>query len=302
MTKILIVGANGFVGRRILEKLSQMKDYQVYACSRGKDIRPALKYQFTQIDLSNLAEFKTYIESITPDVIINAAALSSPQECQNNTITAMRINVEAVREMSNYTEQNEKYLIHLSTDFVFSGNRKRLYAEDDEKDPQNYYGETKSKSEDMLLNTEGRYAIARIEVVFGEHYPGQHGNIFTLVRNNLQKGLKVQVVNDQYRTPTFVDDVVWGVEALIRKQPIGIFHFAGPEYLSIADFAYRIARFFQLDESLIESVSSRQMCDTIRRPRYSGLSIKKSRKILGYNPGSIAKALNIISTPQSKIY
>lgn len=302
MTKILIVGANGFVGRRILEKLSTVKDYRVYACSKSKDIRPALKYQFDQIDLSVLAEFKTYIETVAPDIIINTAAISSLQECQNNTTMATRINVDAVREMSIYAEQSGAYLIHLSTDFVFNGGRKRLYAEDDERDPQNYYGDTKCKAEDILLSSACHSAIARVEVVFGEHYPEQHGNIFTLVRNNLQKGLRVKVINDQYRTPTFVDDVVNGIEAMVRKKPEGIFHLAGPEYLSIADFAYRIARFFKLDESLIDPVSSRQMCDTVRRPRYSGLSIKKSRKILGYNPSSIAKALSTISSPLNKGY
>ena len=215
---------------------------------------------------------------------------------------ATRINVDAVREMSIYAEQSGAYLIHLSTDFVFNGGRKRLYAEDDERDPQNYYGDTKCKAEDILLSSACHSAIARVEVVFGEHYPEQHGNIFTLVRNNLQKGLRVKVINDQYRTPTFVDDVVNGIEAMVRKKPEGIFHLAGPEYLSIADFAYRIARFFKLDESLIDPVSSRQMCDTVRRPRYSGLSIKKSRKILGYNPSSIAKALSTISSPLNKGY
>lgn len=302
MTKLLIVGANGFVGRRILEKLSINPHYQVCACSRSKDIRPSSNYDFTQIELTDLTALEQYLNNVTPDIIINTAALSSPVHCQENALVAQTVNIEAVRVMSTYAEQNDKFLLHLSTDFVFNGGRKRLYTEDDERDPQNYYGETKSRAEDVLLKSASRHAIVRIEVVFGENYPGQHGNIFTLVRDTLSCGKPLQVVNDQYRTPTFIEDVVWGIEAIISKQHTGIFHLAGPEYLSIADFAYRIARYFQLDESLIKPVSSRQMGETVRRPRYSGLSIKKSKKTLGFNPSTIAKALSVISTPKKKEY
>lgn len=298
MTKLLIIGANGFVGRRLLQKYSADFNYNVFGCSKGKDLLPTDKHHFTQVDLTDLIALEKYINKISPDVIVNAAALSSPQYCQENALVAQKVNVESVKVMSDYAERNNKFLVHLSTDFVFNGSRKRLYTEEDERGPQNYYGETKTKAEDILLASSCRHAIARIEVVFGEHYPGQHGNIFTLVRNTLSCGQTLKVVNDQYRTPTFIDDVVWGIDAIINKEHTGVFHLAGPDYLSIADFAYRIARYFKLDESLIQPVSSQQLNDSVRRPRYSGLSIKKSKKTFGYNPSNIAKALSIISTPK----
>lgn len=297
MKKILITGANGFVGRRLLQKYSAHPDYRVFGCSKSKDLLPADQYQFQQVDLTELSEFEKYISTIAPDIIINAAALSSPQYCQENPLQANKVNVEAVRVMSKYAEKNNAYLLHISTDFVFNGSRKRLYTEEDERSPQNYYGETKTKAEDLICASTARHAIARIEVVFGEHYPGQHGNIFTLVRDTLSSGKTLKVVNDQYRTPTFIDDVIWGIDAIINKEHTGVFHLAGPDYLSIADFAYRIARYFKLDESLIQPVSSQQLNDPVRRPRYSGLSIKKSKKTFGYNPSNIAKALSVISAP-----
>lgn len=300
MTKLLIIGANGFVGRRLLQKYSANANYEVFGCSKGKDLLPKDKYHFSQIELTDLPALEKYINKIAPDVIINTAALSSPQYCQENALVAQKVNVESVKVMAAYAERNDKFLVHLSTDFVFDGARKKLYTEDDERGPQNYYGETKSKAEDVLLTSACRHAIARIEVVFGEHYPGQHGNIFTLVRDTLSSGQPIKVVNDQYRTPTFIDDVIWGVDAIVSKEHTGIFHLAGPDYLSIADFAYRIARYFKLDESLIQPVSSSQLKDPVRRPRYSGLSIKKSKKKFGYNPSNIAKALSIISTPKKK--
>ncbi|MGL5408745.1 MAG: SDR family oxidoreductase, partial [Shewanella sp.] len=299
MTKLLIVGANGFVGRRLLEKYAGNPAFIVYAISKAKDIRPSDKYHFKQLDLTDLPGLEEYINTIQPDVIINTAALSSPQVCQENALLAKKVNVESVKVMAAYAAENNKFIVHLSTDFVFNGVRKRLYTEDDDRGPQNFYGETKSQAEDVLINSDCRSAIARIEVVFGEHYPGQHGNIFTLVRDTLSSGKTLKVVNDQYRTPTFIDDVVWGVEAIVQRNHTGIFHIAGPDYLSIADFAYRIARYFQLDESLIQPVPSSHINDSVRRPRYSGLSIKKSKKTLGYNPSNIAKALGIIATPKN---
>ncbi|MGL4781231.1 MAG: SDR family oxidoreductase [Bacteroidales bacterium] len=299
MIKILILGANGFIGRKILLDLLNVEIYELYACSLNEDIEPRKGYMFAQIDITNEEALNTYMSLIAPDVIINVAAMSSLHDCEIHRSKAMKINVDIVNPLIEYVNKHDKYLIHFSTDFVFNGYRKRLYTEEDAQDPLNFYGQTKARAEELIKVSHVRAAILRVEVVFGEPLPGQHGNIFTLVRDKLANGEIVQVVDDQYRTPTYIDDVVSVISLMIRKKPEGIFHIAGPEYLSISDFAFRIARFYGYNEKNIEVVSTRLMNDHIERPRYSGLSIQKARKRLGYNPKNILKSLEALTRPNN---
>lgn len=297
MTKILVIGANGFIGRKILLDLFRDSDFELYACSRAEDIKPVKGYHFTQLDITNEEAFRSYLSLIAPDIIINAAAMSSLLDCELNRTKTVQINIDAIKTVIDYTQKYNKYLIHYSTDFVFNGYRKKLYNESDAIDPQNFYGYTKAKAEELINSAQIRSAIVRVEVVFGDPIEGQHGNIFTLVRDKLSKGERVQVVDDQYRTPTYIEDVVYANQLILKKKAEGIFHIAGPEYLSISDFAFRIARYYGYDESNIEAVPTRSIKDNIERPRYTGLSIQKARKKLGYNPKNILQALESLTRP-----
>lgn len=297
MTKILVIGANGFIGRKILLDLFRDSGFELYACSRAEDIKPVKGYHFTQLDITNEEAFRSYLSLIAPDIIINAAAMSSLLDCELNRTKTVQINIDAIKTVIDYTQKYNKYLIHYSTDFVFNGYRKKLYNESDAIDPQNFYGYTKAKAEELINSAQIRSAIVRVEVVFGDPIEGQHGNIFTLVRDKLSKGERVQVVDDQYRTPTYIEDVVYANQLILKKKAEGIFHIAGPEYLSISDFAFRIARYYGYDESNIEAVPTRSIKDNIERPRYTGLSIQKARKKLGYNPKNILQALESLTRP-----
>ncbi|MGL4805431.1 MAG: SDR family oxidoreductase, partial [Bacteroidales bacterium] len=281
MIKILVLGANGFIGRKILFDLLNVEIYELYACSLSEDIEPRKGYMFAQIDITNEEALNAYLSLIAPDIIINAAAMSSLQDCEMNRMKATKINVESVMTLIEYVKRNDKYLIHFSTDFVFNGYRKRLFTEEDKQDPLNFYGHTKARAEELIKASQIKAAILRVEVVYGDPIKDQHGNIFTLIRDKLAKGEIVQVVDDQYRTPTYIDDVLSVISVLIGKKAEGVFHIAGPEYLSISDFAFRIARFYGFNENNIEVVSTRLINDHIERPRYSGLSIQKARKRLG---------------------
>ncbi|MGL5227970.1 MAG: SDR family oxidoreductase [Bacteroidales bacterium] len=299
MTKILILGANGFIGRKILSDLLSVGTYNLYACSRTADIKPEKGYVFTQLDITNDEELNSYLSLITPDIIINAAAISSLQDCELNRSKSLNVNVDSVKLLIEYARQNSVFFIHLSTDFVFNGYRKKLYTENDTPDPLNFYGHTKARAEELIVNSKIKAAVLRVEVVYGEPLEGQHGNIFTLVRDKLSKGEIIKVVDDQYRTPTFVDDVCIAVRLVIKKETEGIFHIAGPEYLSISDFAFRIARYYGYNENNIQVTTTRAIGDNIERPRYSGLSIQKARKRLGYNPKTILKSLEILTSPEN---
>ena len=304
MKKILIIGANGFTGRQILNDLSVHTQYKVTGCSLHPDILPndAGKYRFIETDIRNEADIKRLFEEVQPDVVINCSALSVPDYCETHHEEAYLTNVTAVSQLAVFCEEYKSRFIHLSTDFVFDGkmfvfdekineDAGLLYTEENIPAPVNYYGYTKWKGEEKVAETCSSYAIVRVAIVYGRALPGQHGNIVQLVMNRLKTGQEIRVVSDQWRTPTYVGDVSAGVQHLVENAANGIFHICGEECLTIAEIAFQVADYMKLDRSLVHPATTEEMQEATPRPRFSGMSIAKARTILGYQPRKLKDIL-----------
>ena len=287
--KILILGTNGFTGRRILKRLSP--NHQVLACSLHPDILPETGYQFQTLDILDSDATDALLNSFQPDVIINASALSVVDYCEQHPEEAYAINVSAVKHFAEYSHANSCRLIHLSTDFVFDGTTSKAYEETDTPNPVNYYGKTKRLSEEVIEQICENYAIMRVEVVYGKPFERQHGNIVHLVKNRLESGQSIRVVCDQFRSPTWVEDIALGTELLLSPKHNGIYHICGGETMSVADIAYRTAAYFNLDSSLIQPVTTKEMNEATPRPRFSPMNTGKAYLDLGYQPSSFEEGL-----------
>lgn len=291
MTNILIIGANGFTGRRMLMDYSLNPDYKVTGSSFKEDIQPGGNYRFIQADIRDPRAVESLLDEVRPEVLINTAALSVPDYCDTHRAEAEALNVTAVEHLARNCRKHGSRFIHLSTDFVFDGKAERLYNEADIPNPANYYGVTKLEGEKRVAACCTDYAIVRVVVVYGKALPGQHGNILQLVANRLRKGQEIRVVSDQWRTPTYVGDISVGVEQLMNHPANGIYHICGDECLTIAQIAYRVADYLRLDRSLIHPVTTEEMQEAIPRPRFSGLSIEKAQSELGYTPHSLEEGM-----------
>lgn len=289
--KLLILGANGFTGRRMLTYFSALPGYTVIGSSLRPDIGLGIDYRFIQADLKLYPQIEEMIRTVAPDVVVNTSALSVPDYCEQHRDEAYTLNVSVVRHLAQCCERRGCRLIHLSTDFVFDGRKQTLYTETDRPAPVNYYGMTKWLGEQAVAEVCSRYAVARVVVVYGKAWPGQHGNILQLVKTRLENRQPVRVVTDQWRTPTWVEDVCAGIGLLIRKEAGGIFHLCGKECLSVAEMAYRVADYFRLDRSLIIPVTTLEMNEATPRPAFSGLSIGKAVGQLGYAPHALEEVL-----------
>lgn len=285
--KILILGANGFTGRRILKRLSQRQEHTVLACSLHPDILPEEGYRFQTLDMLDYNATDRLLDDFRPEVIINASALSVVDYCEQHPEEAFALNVSAVKHLAEYCQTRSCRFIHLSTDFVFDGTLTRPYTETDVPNPVNYYGKTKRWGEEAIEQTCKDYAIVRVEVVYGKPLNGQHGNIVHLVKNRLENGQGIRVVSDQFRSPTWVEDIARAVELLLPNRHRGIYHICGGETLSIADIAYRVAKHFGLDTSLIQPVSTEEMNEVTPRPLFSPMSTEKAFQELGYQPSRL---------------
>ena len=280
--KIIILGANGFIGRRILNRL--YPSHQVLACSFHPDILPEEGYRFETIDMLDYTAMTTLLNDFQPEVIINASALSVVDYCELHPEEAYAMNVTAVKHLAEYSRDHSCRLIHLSTDFVFDGTSSIAYTETDVPNPVNYYGKTKQWSEEVIGQLCTDYAIVRVEVVYGKPLPKQHGNIVHLVKNRLENGQSLRVVSDQFRSPTWVEDIAFAIEQLLSNQHQGIYHICGGETLSVAEIAYRAAKYFNLDTSLIEPITTEAMNEATPRPTFTPMSVKKAQQAFGYQP------------------
>ena len=287
--KIMILGANGFTGRRILKRLSP--SHQVLACSLHPDILLEEGYLFKTLNMQDFESMDAILNDFQPDVIINASALSVVDYCEQHPEEAYALNVLAVKHLAEYSQATSCRLIHLSTDFVFDGMATEAYTETDIPNPVNYYGKTKRWSEEAIEQTCTNYAIARVEVVYGKPFPGQHGNIVHLVKSRLENGQGIRVVSDQFRSPTWVEDIARAIESLLSEKHQGIYHICGRETLSVADIAYRTAKYFGLDTSLIQTVTTEEMNEATPRPLFSPMSTEKAFREFGYQPSKLEEGL-----------
>ena len=280
--KIIILGANGFIGRRILNRL--YPSHQVLACSLHPDILPKEGYRFETIDMLDYAAMTTLLNDFQPEVMINASALSVVDYCEQHPEEAYAMNVTAVKHLAEYSRDHSCRLIHLSTDFVFDGTSSIAYTETDAPNPVNYYGKTKQWSEEVIGQLCTDYAIVRVEVVYGKPLLKQHGNIVHLVKNRLENGQSIRVVSDQFRSPTWVEDIACAIEQLLSNQHQGIYHICGGETLSVAEIAFRAAKYFNLDTSLIEPITTEAMNEATPRPPFTPMSVEKAQQAFGYQP------------------
>ena len=283
--KIIILGANGFTGRRILQRL--VTHHSVMACSLHPDILSEEGYEFQILDILNFDATDALLNAFQPNVIINASALSVVDYCEQHPEEAYAMNVSAVKHLAEYCQANPCRLIHLSTDFVFDGTAAEAYTELDTPNPVNYYGKTKRWSEEAIEQACNNYAIVRVEVVYGKPFDGQHGNIVHLVKNRLGNGQGIRVVSDQFRSPTWVEDIARAIESLLSDKYQGIYHICGGETLSVADIAFRTAKYFGLDSSLIQPVTTEEMNEATPRPLFSPMSTEKAFREFGYQPSSL---------------
>ncbi|HEU4555195.1 MAG TPA: SDR family oxidoreductase [Chitinophaga sp.] len=293
--KVLITGSNGLLGQHLVPLFAQDKQYEVIAACRGVNRLPSQEgYTYEPVNLRNAVSAQQLLEKHRPDVIIHAAAMTQVDECERNKEACWDTNVAATRYLVQAAEKYNAYFLFLSTDFIFDG-LEGPYAEDAPANPLSYYGASKVAAERLVKNSKLSWAIVRTVLVYGTAVDMQRSNIITWVKNNLQQGKKIKVVDDQWRTPTLVQDLAEGCKLVADKRSTGVYHISGREMLSPYEMAVQTAHFFKLDARLIEKVNAKTFVQPAKRPAKTGFVIDKAVQELGYQPHSFAEGLEIVA-------
>jgi dTDP-4-dehydrorhamnose reductase len=201
------------------------------------------------------------------------------------------VNAEAVENLARQCNHSGAHLIQVSTDFVFDGEN-GPYRENARPNPLSFYGKSKQASENATRAAGvDRWSIARTVLVYGTGRNLSRSNFALWVIDNLSNGVPINVVTDQWRTPTYAADLAAGIERIARYGKSGVYHLSGRELLSIYEFAGIIAEVFDLDSSLIHPTDVGRFTQTALRPARTGFIILKAETELGYKPRPIKQAL-----------
>ncbi|WP_456069918.1 dTDP-4-dehydrorhamnose reductase [Haemophilus paraphrohaemolyticus] len=287
MAKFLITGAKGQVGYCLTQQLQGK--HKILAVDRD------------ELDITDQSAVKNAVKNFRPDVIINAAAHTAVDRAETEVELSEAINVKGPQYLAEAAKDVGAAILHISTDYVFDGQREGKYKETDATDPQGIYGKTKLEGEQAVAKANDKFIVLRTAWVFGEH-----GNNFVKTMLRLAKTRDtLGVVADQIGGPTYAGDIAASLiqiaEKIIAGEDVqyGIYHFTGEPYISWCDFAKAI-----FDEAvsqnvlekspLVNAITTADYPTPAKRPANSCLDLTKIQQVFGIQPSDWKKALKNI--------
>jgi len=292
--KLLITGAGGLYGSK-LAQLALERGFEVYS----SDLSVQSVYgKSVKLDVSVKAEVDDVFRTVKPDVVVHAATLTDVDKCELNKHLAWAVNVDGTKHIREASEREEAFLVYISTDYVFSGD-KAPYVESDAADPINYYGLTKLVAEE-IVQTLPEFFIARPSVIYGATPAAGKVNFALWLIETLQKGERVKIVKDQWNTPTLNTNLAEMTLEAIERHLTGIYHLSGATRVSRYEFALKIAETFKLDKTLIDKVASSQFTWPAKRPVDSSLDTSLAQRTLQCKPLPLDEALERLKVELSQ--
>jgi len=283
---ILTTGLTGLVGSRIAEMLDD-------------------KYEFfnmdltTGVDITDKSKIEGFVKDHPAQIMIHLAAFTDVNganaQTGNKEAICYQVNVTGTKNIAEICKENNIYLINISTDFVFAGDKNEPYAETDSKNPIEWYGQTKAWAEEEIEKTLSHYAIARIGYPFRAKFDAKPDTV-AKTKQGLANGTLYPQFSDMIITPTYIDDIARTIELMIEKQPQGIFHLHSSSSLSPFELAKKIATTFGFNPEIVKEGSLEEYLKTTDRPYQKNLrmSNKKVQQELGIKLMTIDEALKDI--------
>lgn len=268
---IWVTGAQGQLGATLFKKVQEKE-------------RSTFNWFFTsrdQVDMTHGNQVRHYMQSNGIQIVINTAAFTDVEQAELQPQRAFEVNEVAVKDLARYCKELSAFLIHISTDFVFDGKKSTPYTERNLTNPLNVYGKSKRAGELHIENSGCDYLIFRTSWLYG----AGDNHFVSKILKNTSRGSVIKVVNDQWGSPTYVEDIadflIFVIESHSYLQHKGIYHFSNEGVCSRYDWARAIIFLKGLDVN-IEPCSSSTDQETVRRPLYSALDTSQLRHDFSY--------------------
>lgn len=293
--KILFTGSNGLLGQKIAAATTNYPEYTFLATARGENrVQNLGTAQYASMDITDAENVASVVTSFQPDVIIHGAAMTHVDQCEQHKEQAYQLNVEGTQNVADAAEKCGAHVVHISTDFIFDG-EDGPYKEEAEANPLSYYGHTKLLAEHIIAKLD-HWSILRTVLVIGMAEDLSRSNIVLWAKGALEKGDPINVVDDQFRTPTLAEDLAQGALLAATQRAEGVFNISGPDFMSIYELVEAVAKHFGLSMDTVTKVSSTTLNQPAKRPPRTGFDISKARRELGYQPHTFAEALKVIAS------
>ena len=287
--RVLITGKNGQVGRCLVEQLNRLPEITFLALDRA------------ELDITNEAQINRIVDEFKPHIIINAAAYTAVDKAESEVDLAYAVNRDGPKFLAEAAERTNATILHISTDYVFSGDKEGSYNELDLTSPQGVYGESKLAGEKAVIEACSCHIILRTAWVFGEH-----GNNFVKTMLRLAKTHeRLDIVGDQFGGPTYAGDISGALIAIITKieddEPVefGLYHFSGLPHVSWFEFSQVI--FHEAKESgflkrmpALTAIRTTDYPTLAKRPDNSRLATEKITNTFGVEASDWKVALKNI--------
>lgn len=265
--KIVVTGCRGMLGRAVVSLLSLTPtEHEVVPLTHA------------DLDITDDQQVLQVIGKIKPQVIINCAAYTDVDGAEEEKHLALAVNARGVRNLALAALEYPAFICHFSTDYIFDGKKKEPYREWEEHWPLNYYGMSKQGGEEMLASLWDGYLLIRTSWLYG---PGGK-NFVDTVRNKLEAGEPLRVVDDQFGAPTYVGDLAATAIALVDLRARGKYHYTNEAGNGVSwyEVAREIASISGYDPELITPVKTADIEQKAERPAHSVLGLQKIKEVL----------------------
>ena len=289
---ILITGGNGQLGHS-LNNFFENKNYNIDDLSFNVFFT-SLNNTSYPLNLTSLDNVSKLINNIEPDYIINCAALTNVDFCEENRKESYEVNVKIVKNIISSMPKRSK-LIHISTDYIFDG-EKAPYKEEDIPNPINYYGKIKLEAENIIRSSQKKYIIIRTGSLFSE-FINMHSNKLCWLLNKFRNEQKIFSATDMISTATTTGSLAYTIFKIISSIPFDekfIINYSGQDSMSVYDFSLLVAKTFNFDKNLIEPVLMKDLPFKAKRPKNTSLNTDFINSLLDCNIYETEYSLNII--------
>ncbi len=286
---IAIIGGNSKIASAIIRLFLKETTWTLHVYSMSLPESSSERIYHKSIPYADIKAWKEEFLALRPDYIINTAAMTNVDACEDNKQEAWKANATFVEQLSRIALITEAHLIHFSTDYVFDG-LKGPYSENDQPKPISYYGKSKLAGENAVLKSHAKNTVIRTNVVYGLSSDTQQDFVKWILKN-ADASKEMSIVDDQYSNPTLTDDLALAVKRIIEKQRCGIYHIGGNTFCNRYEFALEIAKIFHLDESLFKPIKTKDLQQPAPRPLIGGLINLKAHTDLGISFSSITEGL-----------
>lgn len=292
--KVLITGSNGLLGQKLVD-YCLTKNIEFYATSKGvnrNSICPKSNYH--ELDITSEDDVNSLFLSLKPSHVIHTAAITNVDFCELNSDDCELVNVTATRYLIDAANRVKAHFQMLSTDFVFDGEQGN-YSEGDKVNPLSVYAASKVDGENLVKEKSmNGWSIVRTIIVYGNGENLSRSNIVAWAKSALEKGDEINIIDDQFRAPTFAEDLAAGCMGILENDEIGIFHISGPETMSIYNIVERIANHFSYSMDKVNKISSTTLDQPAKRPSKTGFDLSKAYSKINYLPRTLEETLDIL--------